>query len=139
MDIGVRPLFAYGMNSKSTYLESLSAPSRLAVKTSMVLHPSAFVLFSDVRYRSIETPYYGSSPTTLATPQCYTTRYSSRHNNGGQITFSDGHAQYFKYNYVVSDGTAVGPQGTIAPGYDPGRPDINWDCQGNVVPAGGGN
>jgi prepilin-type N-terminal cleavage/methylation domain-containing protein/prepilin-type processing-associated H-X9-DG protein len=139
MDSGVRPLFSYGMNSKSTYLESLGSASRLPCKTGMVAHPSAFVLLSDVRYRSDETPYSGSSPTTLATPQCYTTRFSSRHNKGGQITFSDGHAAYFKYNYVVSDGTAVGPNGTVPAGYDPARTDVNWDCQGNQVPPGGGN
>ncbi len=139
MDIGTRPLFSYGMNSKSTYLESLSAPSRLPLKTQMIAHPSALVLFSDVRYRSDETPYSGSSPTTLATPQCYTTRFSSRHNQGGQITFSDGHAGYFKYNYVVSDGTVVGPTGTVPAGYDPARTDINWDCQGNQIPNSGGN
>ena len=96
-------------------------------------------MFSDVRYRSIETPYYGSNPTTLATPQCYTTRISSRHNAGSQITFSDGHVSFFKYNYVVSDGVSeTGPQGTIGAGYDPGRPDINWDYLGNIVPPGGG-
>jgi prepilin-type processing-associated H-X9-DG protein len=128
------------MNSKSTYLESLSSAFRIACKVNMVKQPSAFVMFSDVRYRSNETPYYGSNPTTLATPQCYTTRYSSRHNLGGQITFSDGHAAYYKYNYVVADGVSeTGPQGTIGAGYDPGRPDINWDCQGNIVPSSGGN
>jgi len=139
MNIVDRPLFSYGMNSKSTALESLSLAFRLPCKMSMVKQPSAFVMFSDVRYRSIEMPYYGSNTNTLATPNCYTTRFSSRHNLGGQITFSDGHVSYFKYNYVVSDGVSeVGPQGTIGPGYDPGRPDINWDYLGNIVPAGAG-
>jgi prepilin-type N-terminal cleavage/methylation domain-containing protein/prepilin-type processing-associated H-X9-DG protein len=140
MDIGIRPLFNYAMNSKSTALESLSSPTRLACKTSMVIHPSAFVLLSEVRNRSAELPYSGSDPTGLATPNCYTTRQSSRHNSGTQITFSDGHAAYFKYNYVVSDGTAVSPNGQNVPAsYDPGRSDINWDCQGNQVQPGGGN
>jgi prepilin-type N-terminal cleavage/methylation domain-containing protein len=128
MQPGQRPLFGYGMNSKSTYLESLSSPSRLPCKTPMVAHPSAFVLFSDVRNRSGEAPYNGSDSTDLATPQSYTTRFSSRHNLGGSITFSDGHAAYYKYNYAVS-----------STGYDPGQFDINWDCQGNIVPSTGGN
>ncbi len=75
----------------------------------MVVHPSAFVLFSDVRNRSDETPYYGNVPTTKwSWPLriAYTTRFSSRHDKGGNITFSDGHAAFFKYSYVVSDGTA---------------------------------
>jgi prepilin-type processing-associated H-X9-DG protein len=105
----------------------------------MVAHPSSFVLFSDVRNRSAEAPYYAASSDqypdgnsiVLATPHCYTTRFSSRHNQGGNITFSDGHAAYFKYNYVVADGI-INP--SITPGHDPGDPDINWDCSGVIVP-----
>jgi len=136
---GVRPLFNYAMNSKSLANENLSA-TVTTLKTTMVVHPSAFVLFSDVRNRSAETPYCGAADNqlVLATPHCYTTRFSSRHNQGGIITFSDGHAAYYKYNYVVSDGTAIIPAGPLAgqtapAGHDPGRQDINWDCQGNPV------
>jgi prepilin-type N-terminal cleavage/methylation domain-containing protein/prepilin-type processing-associated H-X9-DG protein len=144
MEAGQRPLFSYGMNSKSTTYESISAPVTRQAKTSMVAHPCAFVLFSDVRNRSAETPYCAvaanqfpqGNSVDLATPQCYTTRFSSRHNQGGNITFSDGHAAYFKYNYVVSDGLQ---NAGIAAGYDPGRPDINWDCNGLSVPPGGSN
>ena len=101
----------------------------------MVAHPSAFVLFSDVRNRSLEIPYYGAADNQiiLATPHGYTTRFSSRHNNGGNITFSDGHAAHYKYDYVVSDGTVQSANGTVAAGHDPGRYDINWDCGGNAV------
>src|SRR5665213_8094 len=119
---GQRPLFSYGMNSKATANESISDASRLPCKSTMVAHPSAFVLFSDVRNRSVEQPYYpynpnpspGDNQLDLGTPQSYTTRFSSRHNRGGQITFSDGHAAYYKYNYIVSDGTAIAPAGPTA-------------------------
>ena len=146
MEMGWRPLFSYGMNSKATANES--PVTTIPCKTSMVVHPSAFVLFSDTRNRSAETPYYpitnpqtASAPDNvvdLATPQSYTTRFSARHNKGGQISFSDGHAAYYKYDYVVSDGTAIEPSGPtagqpVAAGHDPGRSDINWDCQGNPV------
>jgi prepilin-type N-terminal cleavage/methylation domain-containing protein/prepilin-type processing-associated H-X9-DG protein len=116
-----RPLFNYGMNSKSLANEAANA----ILKTSMVVHPSAFVLFSDVRNRSDELPFTADSANRvdLATPHCYTTRFSARHNAGGDITFSDGHVAYFKYTYVVN--TA---------GKDPGDPDINWDCSGITVP-----
>jgi prepilin-type N-terminal cleavage/methylation domain-containing protein/prepilin-type processing-associated H-X9-DG protein len=138
---GQRPLFQYAMNSKSIANENISLGGPTVLKMSMVAHPSAFVLFCDVRTRSAEQPFYpmgDANQFLLATPHCYTTRFSSRHNLGGQITFSDGHAAYFKYNYVVSDGTAVEPSGpnagqTVAPGHDPGRPDINWDCEGFPV------
>ena len=136
---GARPLFATGMNSKSLANANISGNVKI-LKTSMVAHPSAFVLFSDVRWRSAETPYDGTAAnkTILATPHNFTTRFSSRHNGGGNITFSDGHAAFYKYNYVVSDGTAVAPTGptmgqTIAAGKDPGRFDINWDAAGNPV------
>jgi prepilin-type N-terminal cleavage/methylation domain-containing protein/prepilin-type processing-associated H-X9-DG protein len=142
---GVRPLFNYGMNSKSLANENISAVVT-TLKAAMVVHPSSFVLFSDVRDRSAEIPYYPASDLSppsgnaivLATPHCYTTRFSSRHNQGGNITFSDGHAAHYKYNYVVSDGTAFIPAGPMAgqtavAGHDPGRSDINWDCQGNPV------
>ena len=116
-----RPLFNYGMNSKSLANESSTA----ILKTAMVVHPSAFVLFSDVRYRSDEIPFNGTSVNQidLATPHCYTTRFSARHNKGGDITFSDGHVAFFKYTYVVN-----------AAGKDPGHSDINWDCSGRAVP-----
>lgn len=136
---GVRPLFSYGMNSKSLANENISSVVT-TLKASMVAHPSSFVLFSDIRDRSQETPYYGTSANQilLATPHCYSTRFSSRHNKGGNITFSDGHAAFYKYDYVVSDGTATEPSGptagqTVAAGHDPGRTDINWDCQGFPV------
>ena len=92
---GVRPLFNYGMNSKSLANENLNSVVT-TLKASMVAHPSAFVLFSDVRDRSAETPYYpitelqpapGGSAILLATPHCYTTRFSSRHNQGGEHHF----------------------------------------------------
>jgi prepilin-type N-terminal cleavage/methylation domain-containing protein/prepilin-type processing-associated H-X9-DG protein len=143
MESGQRPLFGYGMNSKVVANENLNAFVPLA-KITMVVHPSALVLFSDVRNRSAETPYnavaanqYPSGNSVdLATPQCYTTRFSSRHNQGANITFSDGHAAYFKYNYVVSDGIK---NPGIGAGYDPGNPDINWDCDGLTVPPGNSN
>jgi len=138
---GQRPLFSFGMNSKGPANMNLTVnPPIVNVKSTMVAHPSAYVMFSDTRNRSAETPYNGTADNqlVLASPQSYTTRFSSRHNKGGQITFSDGHAAYFKYSYVVSDGTTVslgGPTAgeTVPAGKDPGRPDINWDMQGNPV------
>jgi len=144
---GQRPLFSFGMNSKGAANMNITAnPPIVNVKLTMAAHPSAYVLFSDTRNRSAEQPYYpynpnpsaGDNQLVLGTPQSYTTRFSARHNKGGQITFSDGHAAFYKYSYVVSDGTAVAPSGptagqTVAAGKDPGRSDINWDLLGNPV------
>jgi len=127
-----RPLFNYGMNSKSLANEQINNVNAI-LKTGMVAHPSNFVLFSDVRTRSSEAPYFGNAANKvdLATPHCYTTRFSSRHNGGGNITFSDGHSAYFKYTAVVADGVS---NPAIAPGKDPGNPEINWDANGVRVP-----
>jgi prepilin-type N-terminal cleavage/methylation domain-containing protein/prepilin-type processing-associated H-X9-DG protein len=132
---GTRPLFGYGMNSKALSYLKINNGSLTVLKAGMVAHPSAFVLFSDVRNRSAESPYYGSAANQikLATPQCYTTRFSSRHNRGGNITFGDGHAAYYKYDYVVADGIK---NPNIGAGFDPAEADINWDCTGNGVPPG---
>ncbi len=131
---GARPLFSYGMNSHSTAAESAIAGYTVPLKSSKIVHPSALVLFADVRNRSAETPYAGSTANQikLATPQVYTTRFSSRHSQGGLLTFSDGHASYFKYSYVVVQSPAT------TAGSDPGQPDINWDCSGTQVPAASG-
>ena len=133
---GNRPLFSYGMNSKALAYEQINDPN-IVLKTDMVKHPSLFVLFSDIRNRSDETPYYGSSDNqnVLATPHCYTTRFSARHDQGGNITFSDGHARFFRYNYVVADGSTKDSAGAaVAAGHDPGRTDLLWDCSGIRVP-----
>jgi prepilin-type N-terminal cleavage/methylation domain-containing protein/prepilin-type processing-associated H-X9-DG protein len=136
-----RPLFGYAMNSKYLAYEQISSAQDTILKASLVKHPSYFVLFSEVRNRSAEAPFFANAANTgagnqllLATPHGYTTRFSSRHNQGGQIAFGDGHAAYYKYRYVVSDGKS---NPSIGPGYDPGQPDINWDCSGQRVPAGG--
>jgi prepilin-type N-terminal cleavage/methylation domain-containing protein/prepilin-type processing-associated H-X9-DG protein len=138
---GLRPLFQYAMNSKSIANENISLGGPTVLRLNMVAHPSAFVLFSEVRNRSAELPFYppgDPNQVLLATPHCYTTRFSSRHGLGSQITFGDGHAAYYKYTYVVSDGTAITPSGPTAgepvpAGHDPGRPDVSWDCAGFPV------
>lgn len=137
MNAASRPLFSYAMNSKSVANQDISSTD-VKLKTTMVVHPAAFVLYSDVRNRSAETPYFAASGNQypsgnsidLATPHGYTTRFSSRHNTGGNLTFSDGHAAYYKYSYVVADGVT---DPSLTAGHDPGRADINWDCDGSRV------
>jgi prepilin-type N-terminal cleavage/methylation domain-containing protein/prepilin-type processing-associated H-X9-DG protein len=119
-----RVLFQYGMNSKA--LDGL--PTNAVLKASMIVHPSAFVMFTEGRCRLEETPYCGTAENSsdLATPQVYTTRFSSRHSAGANITFSDGHATWYKYDYVTYNNGAKPA--------DPGDPDINWSYDGHVVP-----
>jgi prepilin-type N-terminal cleavage/methylation domain-containing protein len=119
-------VFNFGMNSKGI---PESAPPNTVLNQHSVLHPSAFVLFSEVRTHLNETPFYGVNSTNytiLGSPQVYTTRQSSRHNAGSLIAFSDCHVKYFKYTYIC---TQINNQAA-----DPGDPDINWVCDGSVVP-----
>jgi prepilin-type N-terminal cleavage/methylation domain-containing protein/prepilin-type processing-associated H-X9-DG protein len=124
LDPAMRVIFDYGMNSKA--LDGL--PTNAVLKSSMISHPSAFVMFSEGRLLISETPYYGTAEnsTDLGTPQVYTTRFSSRHSGGAIITFSDAHAAYYKYSYVCWNNGAKPA--------DPGRSDINWSCDGHQVP-----
>jgi prepilin-type N-terminal cleavage/methylation domain-containing protein/prepilin-type processing-associated H-X9-DG protein len=124
LNIGSRAIFHYGMNSKGMW-EQGGTVQVLPVRTQIVKRPSAFVMFSDNRVRADETPYYGtdsSKASTLGSPQNYTSRFSSRHDKGGVIAFSDGHAGYYKYEYV-----AVAHNGKPS---DPAKPDINWTHDG---------
>jgi prepilin-type N-terminal cleavage/methylation domain-containing protein/prepilin-type processing-associated H-X9-DG protein len=117
--------FEYGMNSKG--LDGL--PTNAVLKTSLIVHPSAFVMFSEVRTLIAETPYAApgtSYQLTVCSPQCYTTRFSSRHTAGANITFSDGHAGWYKYPYVTYFNGAKPA--------DPGDPDVNWSYDGHAVP-----
>jgi prepilin-type N-terminal cleavage/methylation domain-containing protein/prepilin-type processing-associated H-X9-DG protein len=125
----IQVVFDYGMNSKGLYgkygtTEAGSDTSPLRV--TIVKHPSAFVMFSDNKVNQADAePWDTANNNTLGSPQCYCSRVSMRHNQGANIGFSDGHAGYFKYNYLVVD---VGGKPS-----DPGQPDVNWGYDGTSV------
>jgi prepilin-type N-terminal cleavage/methylation domain-containing protein/prepilin-type processing-associated H-X9-DG protein len=123
-----RALFSYGINSKRV---DPSNAGTTPLKFTQILHPSAMVAFSENRMRADDTPYYGdpAKAQTLGSPQCYTTRFSGRHNAGGNIVFSDGHAAWYKYSYVVMPQNSSGKLAA-----DPGDSDIQWTWDGHVVP-----
>jgi len=119
-----RVAFSYGINFKGT--NGLALPAGAPFKTKVVLHPSAFVVFSDVRENSAETPFYGAVSTNdLACPRGSLNHLSSRHNAGGNLNFLDGHSARFRYDYLCyPNGTKIG---------DPGRDDVNWGWNGQSV------
>jgi prepilin-type N-terminal cleavage/methylation domain-containing protein/prepilin-type processing-associated H-X9-DG protein len=127
---GGQIIFNYAMNSKGIPAD---APVGTVMKLAAVVHPSAFVLFSEVRTHTTDVPFYGlgcANSSLLGSPECYTTRASARHNAGMNIVFGDCHVQYYKYSYICA-----GPINNQA--CDPGVPDINWVCDGSVVPTAG--
>jgi prepilin-type N-terminal cleavage/methylation domain-containing protein len=125
----VRPLFNYGQNSKA--LDGL--PTNVVLKSSMIVRPSAFVMFAEVRVLATDTPFYGDSTAAniLASPQVYTTRISARHNAGSIIAFSDLHTKYYKYAYVCTNDPGATGSGKDA--RDPGLWDINWTFDGHAT------
>jgi prepilin-type N-terminal cleavage/methylation domain-containing protein/prepilin-type processing-associated H-X9-DG protein len=116
----VRVAFSYGINFKGTVG---ATPAPTPFKATLVAHASAFVIFSDARANSAETPFYGSNPTSdLGAPRGSLNHLSSRHKAGANLTFLDGHAAYFKYDYLAyAKGIKVG---------DPGNADVNWSYDG---------
>jgi prepilin-type N-terminal cleavage/methylation domain-containing protein/prepilin-type processing-associated H-X9-DG protein len=122
VDPKVRPVFNFSMNSKGA--DGLPADIDLSFKH--IVHPSAFVFLCDVRVHVKEGTFYGSKPDALASPHAYTSRVSSRHADGANLVFADGHANSFKYSYMcLNSGSKAN---------DPGRADINWSYDGHAVP-----
>jgi prepilin-type N-terminal cleavage/methylation domain-containing protein len=125
INVNIRVAFQYGMNSHG--LDQV--PSSVThLSSSMIANPSKFVMFSEGRTLINETPFYGAGAKAadVCKPQVYTTAFSSRHDAGSSITFSDGHTSYYKYSYVCSN--------TVAKAADPGRPDIQWSADGHRIP-----
>ena len=116
----VRVAFSYGINFRGT---NGAVPASVPFKAMAVVHPSAFVFFSDNRANSGETPFYGANPLNdLGAPRGSLNHLSARHSAGANLTFLDGHAAYFKYTYMAyQEGSKIG---------DPGDPDINWSYDG---------
>jgi prepilin-type N-terminal cleavage/methylation domain-containing protein/prepilin-type processing-associated H-X9-DG protein len=114
--------FSYGINFKGT--TGLNLATNGSWKASQVVHSSAYVIFSDDRANSGETPFYGSNPLTdLACPRGSLNHLSSRHEAGANLAFLDGHAAHLSYSYLcIRNGTKIG---------DPGRSDVNWSYDGS--------
>ena len=123
-------VFDYGMNSKGldgNYGTTQAGnDTNSPLRVTIVKHPSAFVMFSDNKVNPADAATWDTANlTTLGSPQCYCSRVSMRHNFGANIGFSDGHAAWYKYDYLVVD---VGGKPS-----DPGRPDVNWGYDGTSV------
>jgi prepilin-type N-terminal cleavage/methylation domain-containing protein/prepilin-type processing-associated H-X9-DG protein len=116
-----RVAFSYGINFKGT---NGVVPASSPFKATSVLHPSAFVFFSDDRANSGEVPFYGANPLNdLGAPRGSLNHLSSRHAAGANLTFLDGHAAYFKYACLANQkSTKIG---------DPANPDVNWSYDGS--------
>ena len=59
--------------------------------------------------------------------RAYTSRAASRHGQGFNIAFADGHANWFQYSYACSN------YNNNAKAVDAGVPDIQWTYDGSLV------
>ena len=127
---GDRAMFSYGMNSKIADNPNNANATSDHVRMTAIVRPAVTVAFCENRMRSDETPYFddASKSQTLGSPQCYTKRFSARHSKGGNLSFDDGHAGWFKYQYAVLPQNSSGKLAA-----DPGRPDISWTADGHTV------
>ena len=131
VDRGLNPenrvIFQYGMNSKGHEIngDGSTGGTLDPVRLPNVKNVSAFVLFSDNRVSSQDAPAWDVSTTTLGSPQNYCSRFSMRHNVGGNIVFCDGHAAWYKYETVVKN--------VFGKPSDPGNSTINWPQDGSIA------
>ena len=121
----VNVMFHYSINPSGN--RGLTAGFGTNFSLTMIRNPSAYVMYSEVRTHSTETPFYGSDPTkNLGSSHANTSKFSSRHNAGANLGFADGHVAWFKYSYVCSN--------AVTKAADPGNPDIHWTYNGEPVP-----
>jgi prepilin-type N-terminal cleavage/methylation domain-containing protein/prepilin-type processing-associated H-X9-DG protein len=111
---GTDALFSLAMNSK------LITGSAVTISASSILQPSRTVIFLENRLAG--EPLVDPDQTTkdLGQPASYADRFVARHNQTGNLVFSDGHVQAFPGNQVVetapdnaNEGKAILPQTTI--------------------------
>ena len=118
-------MFHYAINPSGN--RGLTAGYGTNFSLMMIKSPSAFVCYTEVRTHSSEMPFYGSDPTkNLGSSHANTSKFSSRHNAGANLTFADGHVAWFKYSYACSN--------AVTKAADPGRSDIQWTHDGTPVP-----
>jgi prepilin-type N-terminal cleavage/methylation domain-containing protein/prepilin-type processing-associated H-X9-DG protein len=121
----VNVMFHYAINPSGN--RGLTAGYGTNFNLAMIKNPSAFVSYTEVRTHSSEAPFYGSDPTkNLGSSHANTSKFSSRHNAGANLTFADGHVAWFKYSSVCSN--------AVTKAADPGNPAIQWTYDGTPVP-----
>jgi len=120
-----RVVFNYGMNLKGNTGLDPSIVYGVNFRSTLIKNPSAFVFMADGRARSTDLPYYGVPTKEVGVQHCWVKQFSARHNNGGNLTFADGHVARFKYTDVCADG------GTTP--LDTGNSEINWAASGAKI------
>jgi prepilin-type N-terminal cleavage/methylation domain-containing protein/prepilin-type processing-associated H-X9-DG protein len=97
-------------------------------KLTTLRHPSAQVFMSEFPFSpTLENWTAATTPQMGAFPSCRWTYFVKRHNNGGNIVFTDGHSARFKYDYVYGADTKNGDNRA-----EKLNPDIWWNPNRDV-------
>ena len=80
-------------------------------KFGAIRNPSAVVMLTDYCFSPTLENWSGSSASQNGClPACRWTYFVKRHNSGGTIVFTDGHAAIFKWDYVFNTTAPSGRQ-----------------------------
>ena len=119
---GANGFFSYDMNidlkrdvNGTSALKYPNMPKLTSIK-----QPVATVFMFDCAFDPITEVVNGSPNANSVNPANRQNSFASRHNQGGDINFLDGHAAYYKTNYVKSAASAGGEN-------EPLLSDIIWD------------
>jgi prepilin-type N-terminal cleavage/methylation domain-containing protein/prepilin-type processing-associated H-X9-DG protein len=122
--------FCYKMNidlKATSYIHAgyTSLPYPEEPKFSSLHNSSATVFMTEAAFsptlESYVTTAGGQATENGGFPACRWMYFSQRHSVGGNITFADGHANYFKWKYVINPNPAPDYRDEID------NPDIIWD------------
>ena len=103
IDLKLNSTIANGVVGNSTVYPNMP-------KFGAIRNPSAVVLFTDTVFSPTLENYTGSSSRNGIYPCQRWTAFPKRHNSGGTIVFTDGHAAIFKWDYVFNTTAPSGRQ-----------------------------
>jgi prepilin-type N-terminal cleavage/methylation domain-containing protein/prepilin-type processing-associated H-X9-DG protein len=124
------------IGTATTSTEGSTYPFPTMPKLSGLPKPSATVLMFDQLFNPVTEPY-ANNPSAddqwnSTNPANRFKELASRHNFGAVLNFCDGHAQYYKDNYVTNDCDFGSSLECYGPG-KPAVPDIIWDAAFRVA------
>ena len=104
-----------GYGSGTTRMQYPAMPPVTSFK-----HPSATVFMFDCVFDPITEVVNASPQYNSVNPANRQNSFASRHSKGGQISFFDGHAGFFKTSYIQNNPSSGGKN-------EPLLPDVIWD------------
>jgi len=129
---GAYGVFSYCMNIDLKATTPLGAsygklPYPQTVKLSNVIQAAATVLLTEQAFNPTTEHVATDDGRNGIFPCSRSYRFSSRHNNGGNLVFMDGHSEYFFQKYITNGA----PTDSGASRAEKDNPDVIWDIYRN--------